>query len=1805
MDLKGTVPVALTHQDGRLEFGAAELVGEATGRLTGDIRIRYDALALPLQRFSVVGESELTTHVWTRPDGSNVQTGQPLTAPSFPAIDGFIQLDAAGTGTIDTTTVLRLRDPNGRGALTTEDFQFGSADELFATKTPPGANDVRIDLALSSDLLLAGSHGTVVVGTRATTSEIPYAAPVVTRDGALDQLTALTRAQALTGFAKYTMAIRGVEDSVDAELPLLDAKLTDFYSPGNRLLEVLAQQATATITCGAAKTSPPTGAPRPGQVRYCQAITTGLTLDAGSLVVWDSPDADVTVSGPTAGTVGNSPTANVQVSGGGGFPRLTVTFTSDGQTRTARTLVGSIQDLSRAVDELGLGGELTYDSTNQSLEIAVQEDDAAETTVEVDTGGSGNLAPLTGLTGLCQAKAGTTPRVCPRTGDDPEGGTIAAPAAGNADVTTSDREIDATFGIGLVPPVAAPVDGAEAPDEPVTYVKPGTGGLLWRIGSVSAEISENAPMVARIGFLRVDVDITDYDLTTAAESAAAQVTVPTGTVAIAGGTVAGAVDVTRLLGADPAQGHADPVQPTATRALSATADLDVQDSPGAAVPAGPGGTPAASPGVRPVNEEGTIEAAWASLAPHTLPTVTTGGAYDRLRLLDLVPSRQGTMGADTDGTTLVDPGADFYRQFGLDDDSSDADRKVTRQLYDLDPSTADQDATTATKTVCTAFTVDDEHTLECTDGPLAQDGGHLAAGHRYIINGDPEALRDVLIEDLAAVLMAYASPDASLGADRTLPLVDLLPSDISAARTKYSKALVKLQAAATGTSDAADSSDVSTLQGFASAVKKYVPNAATVLSLPTGTSRLILDTSLTTGDETTNAALRVTAGDAEVRAFDGVEPGTTDPALVKVPLKTTSSAALHIAVDLADSSSYVGKTTSVGEKVAGFMSNAATVQDSLHDLATEYGSSEVVTGDADDIEIGIGVRIDTAPVAASPDWIPLADFRGSLDQVRTRNGSAQTCGGATAETAACLELPLNDTTPAHHELTTVNVALGAEDSSGGAGADLMNQPLAFWFLADGLTALNRTLGDSLNGNSAGMSMPLVGTDLDGGADIPSEVTAYTGGVRTALNDLETSYDGGAGIDKTTPWADFDAALTTALNGVTVAGTSHDQIDDATDVELLCDGDPCGDGDQVKDVTEIRAPLTISGSKSDQKSTFQPGLAGIALDTNLEVPTTTAWTLDVTVGIRRGSGPFLLFDPAATDTDVLTAAVTAELPTYSSENCHPWAREGKWEVTRGQASETAQTYVLDNQNVTAECIDAFVGKLPSVLVDRKDNTPADNDPDADMGDNDTGLDATITVALTPGASADDDGRVYLPAIYDKKMGFDTSADGEGGLAVYFESYAADLGFFDVMGTIDLDWKDGEFSEKGIQFNHLQIDAATVYDVLDFGYAKAKKWLAPLNPVIDVLNAPIPVVNDLAQMVGAGPVSLMSILVNQHASMELVANLLEFQQLVARLPGSAGTELVDLGGDTGGAFHVSSSTLELDSCTAAATETGIGTTGRCDEGSLSDLKRQRNGAPPEDPTAGQNIQQSMDENEAYFSESWISVPVLEDANQVFDMLLDSGDATMLYVDLGHIGAEVSMVRSFGPFMIGPVPVTASIGGTVGLDGRMAFGFDTRGLSRQIEQVDPGDVHGLTALSSGKVFADGFYIDDLEKGVDVPEIELTFTIQAGASVSHRLRRGRDQGRSDARPVAATPSTPTTTARSTPTSSRGRPTCRTARSTCRRGWSSSCSSSSTSTCSSSASTRSSTSSAARGSSCSSSTAPGRAQARRGGGQRPLAHHG
>ncbi len=1667
-------PVALAYQDPakRLELGTAALGGDVAASLDATVRFRYDPDAIDLRTFSVVGSTALTAHVWTSDDGTE-RGADEVDIPGFTVVDGFVELDASGSATIDSTTVLTLRDPNGRGQITTEDFEFSSASDLFTTTEAPGKDDVSMDIDLSTPME-GTATGSISVGERADATTT-YAAPRVTRSAALDDLSSLTRLQAITGFTQYTSALQSVEASVDQQFPLLDLSLSDLFSPAQQMVDLLTEQATASIVCGAADTSPPTGAPRPGQVRYCQASTSGFEPKAGETITWTSPDDGVEITRSGEGTVGRTPTANVVVAGGNGFPSLRVGFTAeDGTKRFARSAVTSIQGLGRAIDRMGLDGDVDYDPTKQSLQIAVRNEDSGSAKQTVPTGGNGNLAPLTGLSGLCQAATSSNPRECRPTGDTPSGGVVTA-EEGSATVEVDGRSFTADFGIGLVE-AGEPVEGQPAPAEPTFYLRPGEDGLVYQVDSATASLAEDGQMVARIGFLQVDVDVSDYSVSQTGK--AASISVPTGTVDLPSDeTVDDAVTLAGLLAPS-----SDPDDaPTVERGLTAKATLAVQDSAQDAA------------GKRPVGADGTVKAAWNSLLPSALPAVTTEGDYDRLRLLDVVPARQGTMGSGTGNGVIKDPGASFLEQFGLTQAMTDEESTVTRPLYDLG-------VPGSSSTVCSQFVVKAADELLCTEGPLAE-AGVVAEGHPYVVDGDQDALRDIVIEDLAAVLNSFTTPDPSLGADRTFPLVDVLPTEISAARDGLGKAiggvqdLVEKPDASLGVSTMQElAGTLDTLLGRAVGGRDSETARTLAFSLTTsGTTRLVLESSLATKG-TRDAPLRVAAQQSEVKVTDVAGEVST------LPVDVTSKAKFVIGVDLADASSQVRADSGVAEQIttiSGGAAELARVKNTLQDQDADYGSARVKTGAADDIEVGIGVNAVTSPKGSDDTWIDIAALPTEMEQVRSVAGAPQTCGGTApdpSKVAACLELPIVST-PA---TAPVMVALEADQSSGGSGGSMKDQPIAYRFLAEALGGLNLTLADGLDGDQtldedtgAPLSLPLVGTNLDAGADVVADVDRYVSTVRTALKGVES-------VGKDEAASKLGTDLKAALGTVTTQLASKNLTAPAGTVVLDCAGS-C-DGKKVGDVQKISVPVVLTGALPDPKKVpFQAGPAGSTIVSDLEVPVKTTWTLKVTVGIGRGTGPFVKLGEATAADPLLKVDVEAQLPKYDKAVCHSWSRQTTWENGLKPAAERdiKNVDVPADGSTDAECIDAYVGKFPSVMVDREKD-----------GERGTFLDASVVVDVTAPDGTGADGLVYLPTLYDKSATFETTASGDGSISTYFESFAGQAGFFDVVGTIDLAWKDGAYTDDGLQYGLLKIDVGSLNKAVFPGFKKALAWTAPLNPVVDQLAKPIPVVTNLSELVGQGPVTLLTLLQKKNTPINLIVNLLQMQNIAAKEPEGT-TDLRDIG--TGGlqGFKVSPFKLGVGGkCTETGTADGKpferknggkGASGRCKLGNFDKMKQYVKGEKPEKDPAGLKIDKTVTRS-PYLSLPSVSVPVLQDTSQIFSLLQDTGDATMLYVDLGHAGVSGQIVRRFGPFAVGPIPVTASIGGTVGLDGRFAFGFDTRGLSKRIETLDTGDISGFDDLIEDKpsLFSDGFYIDDLEKGVDVPEIQLTFTVQAGAAIS-----------------------------------------------------------------------------------------------------------
>lgn len=123
---------------------------------------------------------------------------------------------------------------------------------------------------------------------------------------------------------------------------------------------------------------------------------------------------------------------------------------------------------------------------------------------------------------------------------------------------------------------------------------------------------------------------------------------------------------------------------------------------------------------------------------------------------------------------------------------------------------------------------------------------------------------------------------------------------------------------------------------------------------------------------------------------------------------------------------------------------------------------------------------------------------------------------------------------------------------------------------------------------------------------------------------------------------------------------------------------------------------------------------------------------------------------------------------------------------------------------------------------------------------------------------------------------------------------------------------------------------------------------------------------------------------------------------------------------------------------------------------------------------------------------SFPAFEKPSSLFGMLLGK-DVALVYFDAGRLEAKRGFQFSYP---IGPARLY--IGGSAGVEGHLAAGFDTYGLRKAFEVVNDGDPTNDGAWSVAKGLLQGLYLDDFDQsGKDVPEIKFTASLSAGASV------------------------------------------------------------------------------------------------------------
>ncbi|RYC14574.1 hypothetical protein [Nocardioides zhouii] len=1672
-----TAPLALVHDDGDLRFGRNDGAGNVTvaleTRASDPFVVAVDLDEPdPLLRVALVSQPVMDLSVDIDKTG--------LTA--FDARQGFTDVGVTGGRyQIHRDQVITMRDPDGRGVLTLEDLRYSTLPDLFRVETGTNTIDVRFNLALPTSLsggTVAERTGLLAVDAASTpTDGVWPSASDADRDygDKLTQATDLSMVDGLTSLAQYTGTVLALQDAADVPFPNLGGGTSDLFAPGDRLLDLLSTAAAAQVVCGLSPENPPIGIAAPGDTVYCQA-TTAQGLGNLTGVSWSLKDSGSIVGTPPAAAVGQAPSGVVEITGSDGEPDLQVSFTAQGQQLTARSMPHTVQEIVARIKELGglttASASLGADRLDVSVGIA-----QATGSKDLDLGNPGTVGALVGLTGL------RAPR-------DPEDPDKELPPA-QAEAVALDSTFDVGFGIQT--------GDLEQGEGRATYLLPNDASLLTIANLEATPPSGVTDLPARIGFLQVKADLTELGLGKVGDGPAVELT----RVLSGGASATAALPISDLLTED---GALDTDQIDLTSAVTASIAFTATEEPLS------GSTFATGPDAA----EGEATVSW---SPTGLPTVTVSEGYIPLRVFDPVPAAffAGTAAVSGNGVRIdVSPRPDGRTLYDVLNVPANPGVEVARRLI-------------ADGAACQNVTIVDDDSLTCQelapdDEPAFTDGQPVNA----IVLGDPFAMRDSVIEGLATTLAGFdrlagdnVTETPSLDFDQytsTLPLVDLTPAQLAVEREALSQGIAAFARSATEDEVGTAAVPVSSAQELARAVTKLVKTSGSAasytpeLTYSLGSNALGISLEASAPADTFLAApLRfddaVPGGRGQVAS--GPTRATTDAETVQqtVPVKVVSTTTLAINVSRTTARPVVAAATGTDSRATVDRSGA-----DLDEHPLTAGVSELaVIGEGSSATLGVQV---------------LTDYDATNEQLQTQRRNLRD-----PDRAATADLPVGVD-------DVISYAADATDSSGGAGAA---QPapdaMQVRFLAEGLDGLAAALGSAMDGAAprnldpetlTPISAPLIGTNLDAGAGVPDTLTTLTSSLRDEFGDLA--------IDEQTTGAALKEALEVA---VATAITDTDGLADvdAPDVAVTvtcgtgedCDPAPCAPVEPLPGEEPVEPEVCTTDTPTGWETVtvgfelendapivgetpFQTGLAGLEVRSVEMVDTTTNWTLPVTLQLKRGVGPQVVVGEG----DQLLLDVEASLP--------------------------------------EDGIDAIVGYLPARLSlsdddcepcrDEDPEDPKDTPPDPDGG-------IATSIVIEPAAETYDlfdlyDGELKaLPAFAESEKGPGAPSDDEAGLSLDFQTITErddkSLGTFGLSGYIDIPWStdegfdvtevvDGKDEVIGVTYNSVKLDVGDVAAAVATPFAVVDPYLAPVRDVIDVLRTPIPVISDLSELAGGDEVSLLFLLetlaaATEKPQLELATRVIGLVEgavgIIGTLaPIAEGNVELEALADVGALLTVQPSDVALyGKCTeTVSTSTTTGTTTAtkkaapqpCPDEATAVEDAAKAGAAGQ--TTGANRAGARN-TRAKVAQSTrditgqlpgFTLPFLSDPDQLVDVLTGEGEVSYFRLDLGTLAAQVAYSAKFGPIMAGPVPIVPFVGGSISVEGRLAMGFDSYPQTLAARSVSPGDVSALIDIykndfDGGDVIREGFYVDDLDAdGVDVPEVALVTTLEAGAGVS-----------------------------------------------------------------------------------------------------------
>ncbi len=712
---------------------------------------------------------------------------------------------------------------------------------------------------------------------------------------------------------------------------------------------------------------------------------------------------------------------------------------------------------------------------------------------------------------------------------------------------------------------------------------------------------------------------------------------------------------------------------------------------------------------------------------------------------------------------------------------------------------------------------------------------------------------------------------------------------------------------------------------------------------------------------------------------------------------------------------------------------------------------------------------------------------------------------------------------------TLDDELVAAIHDGGDPFDALSLTPSAKDLQDALTPFGSAIGTALDG--AGILMDTNGDGTPDGEDF--FFTLFCGDVQGCGIGPETACENNVDDDEDGKVNDGCAAAGSPETGVQCTG-DNDGVDNDGDgiADDGCrgDGDPATDtspetGDScdnstdddsdgkvndgcyadgfglpAMDVTEIRFYSKLGQSELLAVDTgFDIGIPGLGLSSEGDASVTPSWALDLGFGINKNQGFFVLTQEEEGDDPETGEQCTGN---YSDDDDDGVPNDGCPELR--VAAEVALPDTLDaqlgflyvtivNGDPTATCADVGSdSETPCLPEGDESDPPSSFDPQFVIDLTDPGDTGDGRFSFAEMTSAPSFGRVFaydFAAEADINLHIETSIAGTSALPKLLADLKIDwrwsLNGQGDAGELEADSllanacdEQGETNCFGIVLDDVVVDAGSfLSEFLAPIATDIRQYTEPLQPVIDVLEAPIPVLSDFS----GSPVTLLTLCEDfcppQYSSVEMIIYIVKMVSFINGLDVStAGGDMTIALGD--GVFELNAPRLQGGTLPASEARSAFNT----DIDSLTSiLDSLGEGAKGGEPLSSGEVQ-----NTTGLKSIGLSFPFLEQPSQLLTLLFGQ-DVDLIVWEPPNLELAFSYSQKFGPIWAVP-PVFLEIGGSITVKGHLGIGYDTQGLREMIFE-------GANAWS----LLNGLYLLDRDaSGQDVPELELRGELFANAQVS-----------------------------------------------------------------------------------------------------------